>query len=186
MYPPALSSKLARLLALCLVGLASCGGGAYRVEVGLPAGVSGEQVLVRVVESCGSSDVLSQSVITRGQAGMVLGSLPRGTYGIEALVYDADCNLVAEGCVMVDATSAGGVVRIDTSSMDLRDCRGRNACECTPLPIDAGPRDGGPDVGCVDCDGDGRCEDLTSDRAHCGRCDNECRMGDMCEEGDCQ
>lgn len=175
----------AHLFGIAALCTAACSGAPYRVEVTLPAGVSGEQVAVRVLPGCGSNDVLSESVVTRGQAGMVLGALPRGTYGIEALVYDADCNLVAEGCVMVDATGAGGTVRVETSSADLRDCRGRDACVCTLEPPDAGPSDAGPDVGCTDCNDDGRCENLTTDRRHCGRCDNECRMGEMCEAGEC-
>jgi len=170
------------LLAACL---AACTGRAYRVEVGLPAGVSGEQVMVRVVERCGSNNVLSQSVITRGQAGMVLGSLPRGSYGVEALVYDASCNLVAEGCVMVDATDAGGTIRVDTSTRDLRDCRSPEDCVCTLPPPDAGPPDAGPDAPCADCNGDGRCKNLLTDRNHCGRCGNVCASGERCTEGVC-
>lgn len=180
MFPRPLTAALAAL------ALAGCGGGPYRVEVGLPAGVPGEQVEVRVLPSCGSNEVLARSTVVRGQPGMVLGSLPRGSYGVEALVYDAECNLVAEGCVMVEATGAGGTVRVETSTMDLRDCRGRDACVCTVRSADAGPQDAGSDGGCSDCDGDGRCENLMTDRDHCGVCDNRCAMGDMCRDGECR
>jgi len=186
MYPPALSSKLARLLALSLLGLGGCGGSSYRVEVGLPAGVAGEQVLVRVVESCGSNTVLTQSVVTRGQAGMVLGSLPRGSYGVEALVFDASCDLVAEGCVMVDATGAGGLIQVETSTSDLRSCRRAEDCMCTLPAPDAGPPDAGPDAPCTDCNDDGRCENLMTSRDHCGRCDNRCATGERCADGVCE
>lgn len=187
MYLPRVSFETlaGHAVALAALALAGCGGGPYRVEIGLPPGTAGEQVEVRVLASCGSTDVLTRTVVTRGQPGMVLGALPRGSYGIEALVYDAGCNLVAEGCVMVDATGAGGTIRVETSSTDLRDCRDRDACMCTLMPTDAGPADGGTDAGCTDCDDDGRCEDLDSSRSHCGMCGNACMPGDQCRSGAC-
>jgi hypothetical protein len=36
-----------------------------------------------------------------------------------------------------------------------------------------------------DCDGDGRCENLLNDLAHCGECNNLCRFGGVCCDGGC-
>ena len=37
----------------------------------------------------------------------------------------------------------------------------------------------------VDCDGDGRCEDLQTDVANCGGCGITCAAGNACNEGQC-
>jgi hypothetical protein len=188
MSPSRLSRALALLGASGALLVAACSGARpYRVEVALPAGVTSSHVEVRVLSACGTNDVLAQSSVDRGAASMALGSLPAGTYGVEALVFDADCRVVAEACVMVTASGAGGTVRVDAVALDrLRDCARDEQCAC--MPGDAGLPDAGPpvDAPCTDCDMDGRCENLLTDRANCGRCGNDCAMGERCQEGSCR
>jgi hypothetical protein len=112
---------------------------------------------------------------------MSLGTLPAGTYGVEALVFDATCRVVAEGCVTVTAGGGGGVVRIATTALATpRACRADEMCACMPMPVDAAI-----DAACTVCDGDGMCDDLQTSRDHCGGCDQPCNPPNRCTAGEC-
>lgn len=158
--------------------VAGCASGSYRVEVALPAGATAEQVTVQVLPSCAGGDVLASSTVT-------LGSLPNGDYGVRALVLDATCQVVAEGCVEIHAGGGGGTVHVDTTSETPRACRAAEACAC--MPRDGGMPDADQDAPdyCVDCDGMGRCEDLLTDRSNCGECGRSCMPGEHCTGGIC-
>jgi hypothetical protein len=170
---------------------ASCGGGRYRVEVALPAGSTPERVLVQVVSSCvADARVVASSTVERSAAPtMELGGVSAGSYGVRALALDASCRVVAEGCVAVEVGGAGGTVRVETAAVTARACTASEACVCTLG--DAGPASDAPmsllDANtCVDCDGVGSCEELLTDRRHCGRCDNPCMGGLRCVGGSCE
>lgn len=172
---------------------ASCGGGRYRVEVALPPGSSPERVLVQVVSSCAAdARVVASSVVERAGTGamaMELGGVSAGSYGVRALALDASCRVVAEGCVAVEAGGAGGTVRVETAAVTARACTASESCTCALA--DAGPAADAhvslPDANtCLECDGVGACEDLLTDRRHCGRCDNPCAGGTRCVGGRCE
>lgn len=170
----------ARTLALAAT-LVGCSSGAWRVEVTLPAGAVTDRVEVRVLSACGSSDVLLRSTVTRGEAATSLGTLPAGTYGVEALAFDATCRVIAEGCVAVTAGGGGGLVRVPTTALATpRACRTDEMCACMAAPADAAV-----DAACTVCDGDGMCDDLLSSRQHCGGCDRPCNPPMRCMEGMC-
>lgn len=155
------------------------------VEVALPTGVDVERVIVQLLDACApGATILASSVVTRGSAAMELGAVDRDVVGVRVLALDASCAVVAEGCVEV-VPSESGLVHVDTTAITPRACTAVEACTCSS--VDAGTLDAvaldAPD--CVDCDGVGQCEQLRTDRAHCGRCNNPCTAGDRCLEGVC-
>jgi hypothetical protein len=167
--------------------LVGCAGGHYRVEVTLPAGASATQVIVQVLPSCGAADVLASSTVVRGETSMSLGALASGDYGVRAIVLDASCRVIAEGCVPVHAGGNGGTVRVETTAETPRACSTAEACVCGTTDAGTIPGDAPTDASssCVDCDGMGRCENLLTDRNHCGRCDHMCAGGEHCTNGVC-
>ena len=140
---------LASSLALLALSIASCNApteSAWRVRFGGDGGVVGEsavRVRLRVlVDSCESTAVVYDADISRSESVPPFGEIGEGTFAFEATARDAECRIVARGCVVRALPPVGGdiVTVLEAVSPAVPACAA-SACtdgRCASTRTDAG------------------------------------------------
>jgi len=101
---------------------------------------------------CDGDVVYQTNLVSGASPSMDPPDLEAGTYGFAGEAYDADCRLVAEGCVEVELPEDGDALELSLASADRRStcdgvCRDGlcSPCEGGACAVDGGV-DGGPGV----------------------------------------
>ena len=136
-------------LLVFVVFAASCGApteATWRVRFSGDGGVVGEsavRVRLRVlVDSCESTAVVYDADIARDESVPPFGEIGEGTFAFEATARDAECRIVARGCVVRALPPVGGdiVTVLEAVSPALPACAASACAEgrCASTRTDAG------------------------------------------------
>jgi len=132
--------------AMCAVSCSAPTDAAWRIRFGGDGGVVGEtavRVRLRVlVDSCESTAVVYDADISRTESVPAFGEIGEGTFAFEATARDAECRIVARGCVVRALPPVGGdiVTVLDAVSPAVPACAASACVEgrCTATRGDAG------------------------------------------------